>query len=238
MPKWMTVAFALFLSLQVFSTEGKNVDEVINNYVQAMGGKAKLHSIHSVYMEGYILQNSGNVNFSIYKLNGKLFHAEISAQGNSIFVFDANRGWKSSQSQTGSIPVELITMLQNDEADGPLVDYAQKGHKAELVGREIVAGRDCYKLKLTLHSEQEIDYYIDAANWLVVRKAGEETLLSGSQHASDIETSRSSQDYSNYRQTKNGYLFAYTIAAGTQGTTLECEKIEVNNPVRDELYKP
>lgn len=102
MPKWMTVAFALFLSLQVFSTQGKDVDVVIDNYIKAMGGKERLSST-----SGY---------------------------------------------------------------SGSLVDYALKGHRAELVSREVVAGRECYRLRLTLNSGEEIDFYIDSTSWLIVRK--------------------------------------------------------------------
>ena len=42
MPKWITFAFALFLSMQVFSTKGQDVDVVINKHLAALGENSGL----------------------------------------------------------------------------------------------------------------------------------------------------------------------------------------------------
>lgn len=42
MPKWITFAFALFLSLQVFSTKGQDVDDVIDKHLAAIGRKGEV----------------------------------------------------------------------------------------------------------------------------------------------------------------------------------------------------
>lgn len=61
MPKWITCAFALFLSLQVFSTKGQDVDHVINKHLAAMGRKGVLkfketiHTNHRNSEPDYVL---------------------------------------------------------------------------------------------------------------------------------------------------------------------------------------
>jgi hypothetical protein len=48
-----------------------------------------------------------------------------------------------------------------------LVNYAAKGHKAELMGTEKVAKVPCYKIKMTLKTGQTAFYYIDQQTYLV-----------------------------------------------------------------------
>ncbi|MEJ7770109.1 MAG: hypothetical protein WKF89_19985 [Chitinophagaceae bacterium] len=236
MPKWMTVVFALFLSLHVFSTEGRNVEEVIHNYVLAMGGKERLHSIHSIYTEGMIIQkNKANSSFKAYALKDKAFHTEvISGTGIAVISFSGKSGWKYD----GIDSLHSFTSagyLLKDQAEldcsGPLVDYITKGHHATLLGTELVAGKDCYRVKLTRKTGQWIEYFIDIHNFLIMRERA------------SIETSSPNhqvvtRDFSNYRLTKDGYVFAYTIKTDAAGTMIMYNRVELNKPVYPGLYKP
>ena len=51
---------------------------------------------------------------------------------------------------------------------GPLYNYAAKGYKLELAGKEKLNSADAYKLKLAANDSTEIDSYIDAASWLLL----------------------------------------------------------------------
>lgn len=53
MPKWITFAFALFLSLQVFSTKGQDVDDVIDKHLAAMDRKGGLKFKETLHTNGY-----------------------------------------------------------------------------------------------------------------------------------------------------------------------------------------
>lgn len=53
MPKWITFAFALFLSLQVFSTKAQDVDGVIDKHLAAMGRKEELKFKEKVHANDY-----------------------------------------------------------------------------------------------------------------------------------------------------------------------------------------
>jgi hypothetical protein len=58
------------------------------------------------------------------------------------------------------------------ELDGPLIDYAAKGTKVELVSVEPVEGHDAYKLKLTTKSGTVQRIWIDARSFLDVKVQG------------------------------------------------------------------
>jgi hypothetical protein len=52
-------------------------------------------------------------------------------------------------------------------AFGELVNYAAKGHTAQLVGTDKVSKVPCYKIKMTLKTGQIVTYYIDQQTSLV-----------------------------------------------------------------------
>jgi len=53
MPKWLTFAFALFLSLQVFSTKAQDVDDVIGKHLAAMDRKGLLKHKETMHTEHF-----------------------------------------------------------------------------------------------------------------------------------------------------------------------------------------
>jgi hypothetical protein len=63
---------------------------------------------------------------------------------------------------------EQLYQLDCAGAFGHLVNYAAKGHKAELVGTTKINKQECYKIKFTLKSGQEITYFINATTYLIV----------------------------------------------------------------------
>lgn len=55
----------------------QTVDEIVDKYVAALGGKDKLKSIRSVYQEGVaVMQNGTEIDSKLWKVQGKLFRNE------------------------------------------------------------------------------------------------------------------------------------------------------------------
>ncbi len=52
-------------------------------------------------------------------------------------------------------------------AFGELVNFASKGHTAQLVGTDKISKVPCYKIKMTLKTGQVVTYYIDQQTFLV-----------------------------------------------------------------------
>lgn len=79
--------------------------------------------------------------------------------------------------QSGNAPT--ITAMKSEEVNaqqyeldcagafGELVNYAAKGHTAQLAGTEKVSKVPCYKIKMTLKTGQVVTYYIDQQTSLV-----------------------------------------------------------------------
>ena len=162
----------LFVSLHSFS---QTVDDVIGKYVEAMGGLDKLHSLKSVYIESVaVMQNGNEVNSKIWRVQDKLMRREVNfGMGSATMILTDKGGWASNPRNGGNFEAMNPDMVksQSYELDcvSPLVDYATKGNKAELLGQEDVDGESCYKIKLTTAGGREINYFIDSKTYYIDR---------------------------------------------------------------------
>lgn len=237
----------LFFALACFAvmgTKAQTADDIINKYMEAMGGKAKLLSIKSLYMEGTsVMQNGTEITQKIWKVDGKLMRREISsAMFNGVTLVTDKEGWNMNQRTNGNfepMPAEMLTNAQLEmDCAGPLVDYAAKGHKVELLGKEDVDGTECWKIKLTLKTGRDITYYFDPKTYYIFRTVtvgGFGGRGGGGQGGGQREMK---MDYSEYKKTDDGFVFAYKTTVVGMGGGLFFEKIEVNKPVDEKVYKP
>ncbi|HYN41277.1 MAG TPA: hypothetical protein VE129_05850, partial [Thermoanaerobaculia bacterium] len=100
---------------------------------------------------------------------------EFTVQGvTAVFASDGQQGWKvyPFDGETGpqSLPEDVVMEAgEQADIDGPLVDWKSKEHQIELVGREVVDGREAYKLKVTLKSGGVLFSYLDVKSKYLVR---------------------------------------------------------------------
>lgn len=242
--------------LAVHNLQAQTADDVIGKYVEALGGLEKVKSINSIYMEGVSVSPNGQeITSKTYKVQGKLYRQEIDfGMGSFTMILTDKEGWFSNPRNGGAfeaMPAEMQSAQQQElDCVFPLIDYAAKGHKAELIGLETIEKTECYNIKLTLKSGKVYNYYIDSKNWLVVRVStkgagggmfgggGGGGRQGGGGAPAEVEMKT---DYSDYKKTADGFLFPMTIARpgmGGRSMNTNIEKIEVNKPVDPKLYKP
>jgi len=235
----------LFLGLILFVNllQAQTVDDVIAKYVEAMGGKAKLASIQSLHLTGISTAPNGNeITTEIWKVNNKLYRRVVNfGMGSSTTLITDKAGWQTNFRSNGAFETmneqQRNNQLYELDCAGPLVDYAAKGHKAELVGKETLDGKDCYKIKLTTKEGRELNFFIDAATNYVYRLTFKGRGRPGANGAAGEEI-EIGVTFTNYDKTADGYVFAYSenITGGFTGS-MTFEKIEVNPLVDDKLYK-
>lgn len=242
---------ALMLAMLAFvSTKAQTADEIINKYIDAMGGKDKLKSIKSVYMEGTsVMQNGAEISQKSWKVDGKLYRMEInSAMFNFATVVTDKEGWRQNPRNGGAfepMTAEAIANMQNNlDCAGPFVDYAAKGHKVELIGKEDVEGVSCYKIKITYKNGNDASYFFDANTYLIIRMSMKGGAMGGfgggggRGPAGGGADQERSTDFSDYKKTEDGYMFPFKITPVGMGGGVYYEKIEVNKPVDPKAYKP
>jgi hypothetical protein len=246
--KRIVIIFAAIQLIGVFQNlQAQTVDDVINKYVEALGGKEKVQGIKSVYQEGVSVMPNGNeLTIKTWRVQDKLFRREVQfGMGGQTTIVTDKEGWRSNPRNGGAfeaIPEDRLKGQQTElDCVSPLINYAAKGSTAELLGKEQVDGNELYKIKLTPKSGNAIMYYIDPKTWYLVRETrtgaggpgggGGRGQNAGGDNTVNI-------NYSNYQKTDDGYVFPFTMSMGGQGSGLTFEKIEVNKPVDAKMYKP
>lgn len=240
------ILFSLFIMflVSVQFASGQTVDQIIDKYMAARGGREKLISITSIYMEGSREMMGNEVAVKVTKEQGKLSRTEFEMGGtNGFMLITQKEAWNffPMRSPTPTkMPEQAVAGLQTElDIAGPLVDYVAKGHKAELIGKESMNDADCYKIKLTTSSGKEILYWIDASSYLLVQSS---TKGSGRRAESTApeEMITLYKDYS----AVDGIMFAHSIEVkspngqGRAGGGTTFDKIELNKAVDAKLYKP
>jgi hypothetical protein len=103
---------------------------------------------------------------------------EIPFQGNTALqVYDGADGWKlrpylGRREVESYTKDELAVAADDQELDGPLVNYSAKGTHISLAGTEVVDGRPAYRLNLKYKDGSVRGLWIDGQSFLEVKIEG------------------------------------------------------------------
>jgi len=163
---------------------------------------------------------------------------EIQFKGDTaVQVFDGSNGWKL-RPYIGRREVEKYSAdetrqaTQQQDLDGPLIDYAAKGTRLSLQGVERVDGRNAYKLQLTLKNGEVRQLWVDAQTFLDVRYDGPPRQYDGKLHT----VSTYFHDY----KPVNGVMLPYLLETAVEGAgstqRIVIEKIALNPPLDEARF--
>jgi hypothetical protein len=150
----------------------ETVDEIIAANLEAKGGEEAWRALETARMTGTMTMGGGEAGalempFVIEFKDPDHFRLEFTMQGmTAVQAFDGETGWSIMPFLGKTEPEEMaedqIKQVKNQaEFKGPLIDYKEKGHTVELVGKEEIDGTPAYKLKVT-RAEGDVDYlYLD-----------------------------------------------------------------------------
>jgi hypothetical protein len=228
---------------------GQTVDDIINRYVDSIGGKDKLASIKSIYLEGSREMMGNEVTIRVTKEQGKLSRTEFEMGATNGFVLITTKeAWRYIPMRAPS-PVKLsdeeTASLQTELNIFPLVDYAANGNKAELLGKDTLNGtEECYKIKLTTATGKTINYWIDSKSYLLVQSSQLSNGFGGKKNNMDNNAAPKTPTeiftlYKDYGMV-DGIQIAHTIEikGGMGGGSTTFDKVELNSTVDPKLYNP
>jgi hypothetical protein len=163
---------------------------------------------------------------------------EIPFQGQTaVQVYDGAAGWKLrpfiGRNEVEPFSAEELKIAADQqELDGPLINYAAKGTKVEVVGGEIVEGRGAYKLKLTLKNGDVRHLWVDAQTFLDVKFEGAPRRVDGKMR----------QVVTYYRDYKpvDGLVIAHRLDTAVESVAgverIFIEKVELNPTLNDSRF--
>lgn len=230
--------FAPALLLFSVALSAQSVDDIIAKNIAAKGGLAKLKSINTLRITGNFETGGMQAGFSMVEKRPNRMRRDITIQGlNMVQAYDGQNGWQiiPFTGKKDPEPVggdELKQFEEEADIDGPLVDYKQKGHKVELIGKEKVEGTDAYNLKITLKNGNVRNVYIDADSFLEIKAVGKVQM-----RGNEVTFNSSLGDYKQVE----GVMIPFSIETRQEGgeasQKITIEKVEFNVPVDDASFK-
>src|SRR5690242_13578166 len=229
------VVFAIAVTASVARTQ--TVDEVIAKSIQARGGLDKLKAIRTLRTTVKFSDGSFRAEFRQENKRPGKVREEFIVQGMAqIQAYDGKTGWQISPF-SGRRDPDLMSqddmkgLIVDGDIDGPLVDYREKGHKAEFVGHDSMEGTDCYKIRLSMKNGDTRYYYLDSDSYLEL-KVEVQTTIRGALQESELY-------YGDYEQV-NGIYYPFAVEQAQKGSSsrqqFSVEKIEQNVDLDDSLF--
>jgi len=217
-----------------FAASAQTVDEVIAKNIQAHGGAEKLKAVRSLRTTAKFSQGPFRADFRQENKRADKVREEFIIQGLAqVQAYDGKTGWQISPFGGRKDPEllsqdDLKSLAVDADIDGPLMDYKDKGHKAELVGHDSVEGTDCFKIKLSMKNGDVRYYYLDADSFLDL-KLEIQTTIRGALQESELY-------YGDYEQV-NGIYYPFAVEQAQKGSAsrsqISVQKIEQNVPLED-----
>ncbi len=241
--KTLTIAFLLTVIAPV---SAQTADEVINNYLQAIGGKENLKKINSATFTGNIDLGGMNLPFTKTQSANGLTMTKANLQGQTFYqeVYDGETLWGTNQMTMAAEKSDSETtanFIKNiKDFPDPFLDYKEKGYTAEVIGKETAEGVSAYKIKLVkepvIVDGQKVDdvsyYYFDAENFVPILM--EQELTSGPGKGMNLQIK-----FSDYQEV-GGVYFPFSLNQGVKGQPggqlITITEIKLNEPIDKSIY--
>ena len=234
------LTFALSL-LWAVAGHAQTVDEIIAKNLQAKGGAEKWRSVSSVKMTGKIMAQGREMPLTVYAKRPNLNRQEILLPDGSTIVqaFDGTTAWginpMSGSLEPQAVPSGAADMMKNAaDFDGALINYKTKVHSIELVGKETLAGKPVYHLKVTMKGGIVQDYFLDVESGIELKTSAQVDFgmdAGGQKQALDTEMS-------NYKAI-DGIMIPHTVKQFMNGkpmVELSIANVEFNTPIENATF--
>jgi hypothetical protein len=157
------------------------VDQVLDNYLQAIGGKAALDKVTSRVIKGTRLNVDGTtVTEEVYqKSPDKLLVVTTYPEVVYYSGFDGSNGWAASSDGRGNINERQRELIRRDAEFFPLINVKQTYTDLKLDGVERVGDRDMYVVEGKSGEGKQEKFYFDTATGLLFRRSWETRTVLG-----------------------------------------------------------
>lgn len=239
-----SVAASAAVSTDIAPASKMTASQIVDRNVAARGGLEAWRSVGTLTLSGR-MEAGGTKNselpFVMQMKRPYKNRLEIHFQDQpAVQVYNGEQGWKvrpflGRNEVEPFTPAEARAAAGWQELDGPLVDYARKGTRVELLGTETVEGQSTYKLKMTMKNGEIRNVWVDAASFLELKIDGEPRKMDGKLRNVIIY-------YRDYKA-ENGLMMPHVMETVVEGDKqpqkshkLTIEHVMVNPTIEDTLF--
>ncbi len=227
--KFLVAVFCL-ISIGIFA---QTTEEIVKKHIEAIGGKENWDKLKSIRMEMTIKAEGAEILVSVNQIDKKSKRQDISVMGMTGYeIINNTDGWNFFPWQ-GQTKAEAMTPddVKNSQDDLSIQDefltYKDLKKKLEFFGKDDVDGTECFKMKMTDENGKEVTFYIDPANYYVIKQT-QKVKANGQ----EVENSTS---FSNYKKQESGIVYPMSIA-GNWGES-QITKLEINPTIDVSIFK-
>ncbi len=215
-----------------------SVAEVLDHYVQALGGQAALDGVKSqtIRTEHLNGRNPESKTVMYQKAPGKVLLAQVSPSYSLWVGYNGKRAWAqdSERSYWGILntPQRNSIMRDSEIYQGSRIRSAYSEVKVK--GMEKIGDRDTYVVSGTSPEGTSEEFFFDAQTGLLLRRHIEEkTIFGGFQVRADFE------DYREIGGVKMPFVVRWSSPGGAWGTKVSVKVVEVqqNEPIEDDKFE-
>jgi len=210
--------------------EGVTVEQVLNKYVEVIGGKENVEKVkdRTMKLTGSVQGMNISVTMS-QKYPAKLYQSIDAGVFQQKTIFNGEKGKTESMGQVIELNTDQVEELKSNAMDA-ILDYSKYGYTTELTSLETINGKDAYKVTLTSASGKKSTQYYSVETGFLVRSISQVSTPQGSV----MQTT----DMDDYREVQGlKYPFKISQSFGPQSIDLTVSSIEVNIGLDDALFE-
>ncbi len=224
MKPFKILLIALVANLASVVIFAQTADEIIGKYLENTGGKAKWEALQGMKMTAKLNVQGMELPMTMIQLKDGRQSSAFTFQGMEFRqeVFDGTTLWGTNQMTMKAEKSDAET-TDNFKANlgldfpDPFLNYATKGYKVELIGKETIEGSETFKIKLTKkpikvdgkETENVNFYYFDAENFVPL-------VVESEVKAGPAKGMVSQSKFSDYQEV-NGLMMAFSLSQGVKG---------------------
>lgn len=202
--------------------EGITANDVINKYLDALGGKEKLEGVQSYALMAEAEMQGTKLNLELKKTAKNQFMQDVKVMGNSMSrrVLDGDMGYMVMQGQRKDLREEELKKAKEESAPFPELNYLN--NNVVLEGIETIEGKKAYKLRIS--DEKSIFY--DMESGLKLQEV----------NTTEMQGQKMQQTliYDDYKEVSGiKFPFKLTQSMGPQSMEFFVQEIKVNEGVSD-----
>ena len=165
---------ATILVTTIFSAQ--TAKQIIDKNIELTGGLTNWKLLNSIILQGkVILGVNDEYPMRIYQQRPNLTKTVvfIGNKENVIEGYDGKNGYAMNY-VVNKLQVQKNYVPESFDTD--FIDYENKGFTAQVLGKEKVGERDCYKVELTKNVNKTV-YYFDVQNFLLLKEEKKDETL-------------------------------------------------------------
>jgi len=206
---------------------GVTVDQVVNNYITAIGGAKNLKKVKDATIKAGASMQGQTISFDTYMKAPDKMYFQVGS-GAMVFakqVYNAGKGISSSpmSGESKSLEGDELATMKEGALIFPEMYYTTLGYKTELLGiEEQKDQKQYYKVQITKSADtKDVEYY-DVVTGLKVR----------------AESKNGTTEYADYKAV-DGVLFPFTLkqTMGPQSFNLTVSEVKLNSKLKDDFFE-